>query len=180
MLTELVPMVIDKDILFVGAVVIAILGTLGRLLLNDLVKLIVKRVTAKSEVLLEVEGYNGRKGRVEIKLRATKWVWWQFWSLFERRRGSLVRNVAEVCFSRYGLWHRLLGICRRYTEKCKCPIPYVAVPDWAVAFKGADNSKLWIRDDVTFMRCQVNCESCNGRVFISRPDVVSMAMALDA
>ena len=177
MLGELAPWVSIKIILIVGA--LGALGVFRSWLLNKVAELIVRRVTGKIEVLLEVEGSNSRKGRVEINPRDTKWFGWQLWILFNNRHGGFVRNAAKVFFGRYGLWYGLLGICRRHKERCKCPIPYVSVPDWVIAFKRSDNSKLWIRDDVISLRYQVSCESCSKQVFISRPDVISLAMALD-
>ena len=67
-----------------------------------------------------------------------------------------------------------------YRERCKCLIPRVSIPDWTIAFKRSDNRKLWIRDDVISLRYQVSCELCSKQVFISRPDVVSLASAIDA
>ena len=171
-----------------GLVGIWLLKQVIKHLLEQLLNFVKWRLTRKIEVSLEIKGYldhTVRKGVVLLKPRTVKRLSTELlmalkplFTIFKDRHDGFMQNAVEIFFGKYGFWYELRCIRRRYTERCKCPVPYLSVPESAVAFKRADNWKLWARDDIPAVRYLAKCEICSKDVFVSRPDMVSMAMTL--
>ena len=151
-------------------------GVVGMWILKEVYRLIKAQFTHRTDVHLEVDssgGPRGRKGKVLMRPHAVKWLWWQLVYYSTHRQGRFLQNGFKFFVQRHGFRYVLHFIARDFKGRCKCPVPRVSVPGW-VSINGA----YWIRDDVVSMRYSASCETCKGKVFVSRMDLVSMALTM--